>query len=167
MLSYNQIKTFEAGSTFRWTASIIGGPGPIDNSALNLLGGKFIPCTKVDFADIITKSKEIPITPDFSLQIPYISMPITSVEITVEDNYAGAIRQAISTWNASNKLVNGRAVDVSKFYKLLKIDIYAADHSVAYSRTLYIVPDGDINISKDDQISSDNYPIKFIVVGQD
>ena len=167
MLSYNQIKTFEAGSTFRWTASIIGGPGPVDNAALNLLGGKFIPCTKIDFADITTKSKEIDITPDIKLQIPYISMPIDSLELTVEDNYAGAIREAVASWNAANKLPNGRAVDIRKFYKLLKIDIYTASHSVAYSRTLYIVPDGDVNMSKDNQISSDNYPIKFIVVGQD
>lgn len=167
MLSYNEVKKFEAGSTFRWAASIVGGPGPVSDAALNMLGGKFLPATKIEISDIEVKNTEVKVTPDFSLKIPYISIPVESVEITIEDNKAGAIRAEVLKWATQNKLPNGRAVDIKNFYKLLKIEIFNPDYSVAYSRTLYIVPDGKIMLSRDSEISSDNYPITFTVVGQD
>ena len=167
MLSYNQIKTFEVGSSFRWAASIIGGSAPVDNAAFNLLGGKYIPCTSISFSDRVVKTLDIPVIKDFSLTVPYLTLPITEVKITFEDDKAGAIRQAVQTWIAAGQLPNGRVPKIENFYKQLQVEIFNPDLTVAYKRILYIIPKDELDFSKDAALESDSYELSFIVVGDD
>ena len=165
MLTYNQVRKYEVGSSFRWAASIVGGPGPIQDAELNLLNGKFIPALDIELSDIDVKTKEIPVIKDFSIKIPYISVPIDAVTITFIDNSAGAIRNAINKWSSYSSMLNGRAPSLSKYYKLLKLYIYNPDNSISFTRTLYIVPKDTVTLSKDGNNEADSYKVEFTVVG--
>lgn len=167
MLSYSQVRTFTPGTSFKWSIAMIGGPGPASESSFNILGGQFIPATKVTIDDVTTEHSEIQVSPNFKLSIPVFSAPISSLQINAIDDNNGTIRNAYSAWANAKMLPSNRAVKLENYYKQVKITIYNNDLSEAYSRVLYVVPKGNLSLDRDNSTGADEIALDFQVVGDD
>lgn len=167
MVTYNELKNYEAGSSFRWAAYFSGGPAPIPDAQLNLLNGKYTPCTDVDFIDKSVNEIEIPVTKDFSLKVAGHLTDTDTITITFLDDKNGTIRKTISSWSENSSLSAGRVPLVENFYKIFCIDLYTPDLTPVDKIILYIVPKEGITIKKDYSGEADTFQAVFTVVGRE